>query len=167
MALLLFVIFIVAPLVELAVIVKVATVIGVLNTVGLLLLFTLVGAWLAKREGVGVLRRVQAAIDRGEVPGKEVADGGLILLAGALMIAPGFVSDVLALFLLFPPTRALIRGPAMAVAARQGSVTVTRRFGRRWPGDGGPGPGAGDVWDVDSWEEPSRPTFRGELEDGP
>ena len=168
MALFLFVIFIVAPLVELAVIVKVATVIGVLNTIGLLLLFTLVGAWLTKHEGVGVLRRIQAAIDRGELPSKEVADGGLILLAGALMIAPGFISDVLALFLLFPPTRALIRGPVMALAARQGSVTIVSRFGgRRWVGDGGPPPAAGEVWDVDSWEDPPQPPTRGEIEDRP
>src|SRR5262245_55790176 len=168
MALLLFVIFIVAPLVELAVIVKVATVIGVLNAIGLLLLFTLVGAWLTKHEGVGVLRRIQAAIDRGELPSKEVADGGLILLAGALMIAPGFISGALALFLLFPPTRALIRGPVMALAARQGSVTIVSRFGGgRWVGDGGPPPGAGEIWDVDSWEDPPRPPIRGEIEDGP
>jgi len=167
MALLLFVIFIVAPLVELAVIVKVATVIGVLNTIGLLIVFTLAGAWLTKHEGVGVLRRVQAAIDRGEIPSKEVADGGLILLAGALMIAPGFISDILALILLFPPTRALVRGPVMALAARQGGVTVVNRVSRRrWPGDGGRRPGADDVWDVDSWEEQPRPTIRGEIEDG-
>src|SRR5262245_60666490 len=168
MALLLFVIFIVAPLVELAVIVKVATVIGVLNTIGLLLLFTLVGAWLTKHEGVGVLRRIQAAIDRGELPSKEVADGGLILLAGALMIAPGFISDVLALFLLFPPTPALIRGPFMASASsRAGATTVSRFGGRRWVGDAGRPPAAGEVWDVDSWEAPPQPPIRGEIEDRP
>ncbi len=169
MALLLFVIFIVAPLVELAVIVQVATVIGVLNTVGLLILISLLGAWLAKHEGVGVLRRVQAALDRGELPSREVADGGLILLAGALMIAPGFISDVLALVLLFPPTRALVRGPVMALAARQGRMTMVSRLGGRgrWPDDGGPQPGADDVWDVDSWEEPSRSPVRGELGEQP
>jgi UPF0716 protein FxsA len=168
MALLLFVIFIVAPLVELAVIVKVATVIGVFNTLGLLIVVSLLGAWVAKHEGVGVLRRVQAVLDRGEVPAREVADGGLILLAAALMIAPGFVSDVLALVLLFPPTRALVRGPMMAVAARQGRLTVVSRFGgRRAPGDGGRRPGTDDVWDVESWEEPTRSPIRGELEDRP
>ena len=83
------------------------------------------------------------------------------------MIAPGFISDVLALVLLFPPTRALVRGPVMALAARQGGVTVVNRVSRRrWPGDGGRRPGADDVWDVDSWEEQPRPTIRGEIEDG-
>ena len=86
--------FVVAPLVELAVIVQVAGTIGALNTIGLLIPCRCVGAWLAKREGVGVLRRIQAALDRGEMPSNEVVDGGLILLAGALMIAPGFISDV-------------------------------------------------------------------------
>ena len=61
MALLLILVFLVAPLVELAVIVQVAGSFGVLNTIGLLVLVSVLGAWLAKREGLGVLRRIQAA----------------------------------------------------------------------------------------------------------
>src|SRR5262247_2409220 len=133
MVLLLVLLFLVAPLVELAVIVQVATTVGVLNTIGLLIAVSILGAWLALREGLVTLQRIQVALGRGEIPSREVADGGLILLAGALMIAPGFISDILALFLLFPPTRALIRGPVMALAARQGSVTIVSRFGGgRW-----------------------------------
>jgi UPF0716 protein FxsA len=172
MTLFLLLVFVVAPLVELAVIVQVADAFGVLNTIGLMVLMSLLGAWLAKREGLGVLRRIQAALDRGDLPSREVADGGLILLAGALMIAPGFISDCLALLLLFPPTRALVRGPVLRIAARRGRVAVMSRVGASSPGwtaRWGSGTAAGgDVWDVESWEEPPRPgPAHGELGDGP
>ncbi len=153
MALLLVIVFLVAPLVELAVIISVAASIGVFNTIGLLILVSLVGAWLARREGAGVLRRIQGALSRGEMPSNEVADGGLILLAGALMIAPGFISDALAILLLLPPTRALVRAPLVRWAVGRGRVTVVRHS--RW--------GDAEVWDVDSWEEPARPSLRPEL----
>jgi UPF0716 protein FxsA len=163
MALLLVLVFLVAPLVELAVIIQVAGAIGAANTIGLLIAVSLVGAWLAKREGTGVLRRIQASLDRGELPSAHVADGGLILLAGALMIAPGFVSDALAILLLLPPTRAIVRVPLMRYAARRGRVAVVSTVNRtaRRPG------GGDDVWDVESWEEPPRSPARGELGDAP
>lgn len=164
MALLLFVIFIVAPIVELAVIVQVAHVLGVFNTIGLLVAVSLVGAWLAKRQGAGVLRRIQTALDRGEVPSKEVADGGLILLAGALMIAPGFISDCLAVLLLLPPTRALVRVPLLRFVSRRGRVLIGGGPGMHWHGTYRSN-GHTEVWDVESWEEPPRREPRGELED--
>src|SRR5918995_6661453 len=147
MAVLLFLLFVVAPIAELAVIVQVAGSVGVLNTIGLLVAVSIVGAWLAKREGLGVLRRVQATTARGELPSREVADGALILLAGALMIAPGFLSDCLAIVLLFPPTRAVVRGPLMAAVARRGRVAVVGRFGGNGTrGAGGGGGGGGGRW---------------------
>ena len=162
MVLLLVLLFLVAPLVELAVIVQVATTIGVLNTIGLLIAVSILGAWLARREGLVTLQRIQAALGRGEVPNREVADGGLILLAGALMIAPGFISDIVALLLLFPPTRAGFRTVLMKAVAARGRARVTAVRPRR-PRRGGSG---GDgIWDVDSWEDPPRPAVRGELRD--
>jgi len=157
----LFLLFVVAPLVELAVIVQVAVNIGVLPTIGLLIAVSVLGAWLAKREGLAVLQRIQLSLDRGELPDKHVADGGLILLAGALMIAPGFISDCLALVLLFPPTRALVRAPIVRAVVRRGRVVTTSA----WTGRGGST--STTVWDVDSWEEPPRSATRGELEGGP
>lgn len=162
MALLLVLVFLVAPIVELAVLVQVAGEIGVGNTIGLLILVSLVGAWLAKREGVGVLRRIQAAFDRRQLPSTEVADGGLILLAGALMIAPGFISDALAIALLLPPTRSVIRVPLLRYLSRRTRVTVLSHRGATSRGRGHT-----DVWDVDSWEEPPRFPARGELGDAP
>jgi UPF0716 protein FxsA len=157
---LLLLLFLVAPLVELAVIVQVAGAVGVLNTIGLLIAVSLVGAWLAKREGLITLRRIQLALGRGEIPSREVADGALILMAGALMIAPGFISDVVALLLLFPPTRAVIRPVVVRSLAKRGRARVTV-MGTRGPPPRGPG--ADDVWDVESWEDPPRSAVRGEL----
>jgi UPF0716 protein FxsA len=171
MALLLFLVFVALPIAELAVIVSVAGSIGVLETIGLMILVSIVGAWLAKREGLGMLTRIRAALDRGEMPSREVADGFLILFAGALMITPGFITDCLALLLLFPPTRAVVRRTLLATALRRGQVTVMSRGRVRRTGPGGPGgPGGrrngqdGDgVWDVESWEAP--PRGRDELGD--
>jgi UPF0716 protein FxsA len=101
--------FLVVPIVELYVIIQVGQAIGALETIGLLILISVVGAWLAKREGIGVWRRIQAQMDAGRVPGADMVDAFLILLAGALLLTPGFVTDVLAILLLVPPTRALVR----------------------------------------------------------
>ncbi|HZD79968.1 MAG TPA: FxsA family protein [Actinomycetota bacterium] len=161
MALLLVLLFLVAPIAELAVIVQVAGAIGVLDTIGLLIAVSIVGGWLAKHQGLTTLRRIQTAIAGGEMPSREVANGALILLAGALMIAPGFISDFVALLLLLPPTRAAVRRPLMRWLAERGRGRVTV-FGPRGPRTRGSA--TDDVWDVESWEEPptSAPA-RGEL----
>jgi UPF0716 protein FxsA len=168
MALLLVLLFLAVPVAELAVILTVANSIGVFNTIGVLIVVSILGGWLAKREGVGVYRRVQAALNRGELPNREVADGFLILLAGALMITPGFLTDCLALLLLFPPTRVGFRGVLMSAVAKRGRVAVVtgaRGFGRAG-GFGTTGGRTGDgngVWDVDSWEDEAGGRHRGEL----
>lgn len=123
--------FILIPFAELAVIITVATQIGVLETIGLLILVSVVGAWLCKREGVGVLGRIRDSLDRGDLPHREVVDGALILLAGALLITPGFLSDCLGLLLLLPPTRAIARGLVLRMLGRYTVVgRVTRTGGR-------------------------------------
>jgi UPF0716 protein FxsA len=103
------VVFLVVPIAELAVIITVGSEIGVLNTIALLILVSVVGAWLAKREGLGVLRRIQAQLDAGRMPGTELVDGFLVLFAGALLLTPGFLTDCLAIALLLPPVRAVVR----------------------------------------------------------
>jgi UPF0716 protein FxsA len=105
----LIVLFIGVPFAEIYVLLQVGQAIGVVNTLGLLILISVVGAWLAKREGLGVLRRMQRSIDNGRVPGAELVDGFLILLAGALMLTPGFLTDILAILLLLPPVRVVVR----------------------------------------------------------
>lgn len=99
------VLFLVVPLAELYVIIQVGQSIGALNTIGVLILVSMVGAWLAKREGISVIRRIQQQLDRGQMPGNELVDGFLVLFAGAMLLTPGFLSDCLAILLLIPPVR--------------------------------------------------------------
>jgi UPF0716 protein FxsA len=101
--------FVIVPLVELAVFVQVASSFGVWNTVAVLLAVSLIGAWIVKRQGMSVWRRAQVQMNAGRVPAKEVVDGFLILCAGGLLLVPGFVTDALGLLLLLPPVRAALR----------------------------------------------------------
>jgi UPF0716 protein FxsA len=144
--------FLVVPIAELYLIVRVAGGIGVLETIGLLILISIVGAWLARVAGLSVLNRLQRTVRAGKVPSGEVVDGALVLFAGALMITPGFLSDILAIALLLPPTRALVRGAILRrIRAGGGLVTIVTSGRRAGPGATGTPDG---VWDVDGWEEP-------------
>src|SRR3954470_3395929 len=136
-------VFVVVPLVELYVIVQVGQAIGVLNTIGLLLLVSLVGAWLARHEGFIVIQRVRERMDRGEVPGRELIDGLLVLTGGLLLVAPGFVTDAFGILLLFPPTRAVAR----AIVQRRFSIQV-QAGPRRRPPRGPWSDGGDDVIDI-------------------
>ena len=155
MLLVLFLIFVVTPIVELAVIIQVAGSTGVMNTIGLLILVSLVGAWLVRREGLGILRRAQAELAKGRMPGRELVDGLLVLLAGALMLTPGFVTDAVGLALLFPPVRAVLRLVATRRLSR--SVDAGRTlwtFGTRSERGGfTTGSSGGPILDADSWED--------------
>jgi UPF0716 protein FxsA len=121
------VLFLVLPIAELYVLIQVAHGIGVLNTIGLVILVSVAGAWLCKREGLAVLRRVRLALDRYELPDRELVDGALILLAGALLLTPGFLTDCLAIVLLVPPTRIAIRGIVLRALSRRARLAVVRR----------------------------------------
>lgn len=137
MGLALLVLLIVAPLVELYVIIQVAQVVGGFETIALLILMSAVGAWLLKRQGLAVIQRVSTAVEEGRAPGKEMVDGLLILVAGALMLAPGFVGDVIGYLLLFPPTRALVRIPLMRRFAAGGFAGFASAFAGGGTGAGG------------------------------
>ena len=128
MFLALFLLFVVAPLVELYVIVQVAQLIGLLPALGLLVVLSLFGAWLVRREGVAVLRRLRGSLAAGELPTQPLVDGGLIIVAGALCIVPGFVSACIGLLLLVPPVRAAVRGRLIARWSAPGASRITRRF---------------------------------------
>ena len=109
MFVLLVVLFLVVPIAELWVIVAAAQAFGVPETLVVLILFSVAGAWLCKWAGIGVLVRMQKTVRKGAIPTREVVDGFLVLLAGALLLVPGFLTDVMALLLLLPPTRAVAR----------------------------------------------------------
>jgi len=100
---------IVIGVVEISVFVQVGQWIGFLNTVGLLLVVSLLGVWLVKRQGLGVMARIRDQRSAGRIPTTEAFDGALILVAGVLLVIPGFVTDAFGLLLLFPPIRAVVR----------------------------------------------------------
>lgn len=105
---LLIVVFIVVPVVELAILIQVGEVIGVWWTVAALVLVSVVGAWLVRREGTRAWSRFRAALSSARVPADEVLDGALVLFGGALLLTPGFATDTLGLLLMLPPSRALV-----------------------------------------------------------
>jgi UPF0716 protein FxsA len=106
---LLVVLFIVVPIAELYVIVQVGEAIGVLPTLALLFLDAILGSVLLRYQGRGAWRRFNEALAQRRFPGREVADGVLIVIGGALLLAPGFITDVFGLLLLIPPSRAIAR----------------------------------------------------------
>lgn len=114
-------ILLVAAFVELTVLVMVGDAIGVLPTIGLLLLASLAGMVLLRREGTRTLAAFTEAVRTRRPPHREVVDGMLLAAAGVFIVVPGFVSDVIGLLLLLPPTRALVRRRMLRSAPRRGA----------------------------------------------
>ncbi|WP_136653157.1 FxsA family protein [Paracoccus aeridis] len=108
MRLWLFVLFVVVPVIELAVIIQVGGLIGAWPTIGLLLASGIAGSWLMRRQGMAALLDLQRAFREFLDPTGPIAHGALILFAGALMLAPGFISDLTGLALLLPPVRRFV-----------------------------------------------------------
>jgi len=109
MFLVLVLLFIVLPIAEIYVIVKVGETIGAWWTILLLIADSLIGAQLLRWQGRTAWRRFQEAIQGGRMPHREILDGALIIVGGAFLLTPGFISDVFGVLLLLPPTRALAR----------------------------------------------------------
>lgn len=124
----LFLVFLVVPFAELFVLIQVGKAIGAVETIAALVMVSVVGAWLVKREGIGVLRRARQRVDAGAVPGRELVDGVLILFAGALLLTPGFLTDVAGVLLLVPPVRASVRVAASRFLQRRLALGAPRRW---------------------------------------
>jgi UPF0716 protein FxsA len=101
--------FTVVPLLELFLLVKLGTVVGVGPTIALVIFTGVLGAWLARQQGLGVLRRLRAELEAGRLPAGALIDGLLILVAGAVLLTPGLLTDALGVVLLVPPSRAVVR----------------------------------------------------------
>jgi UPF0716 protein FxsA len=101
-------IFIVVPLAELYVILKVGDAIGVFPTLAILVADSLLGTYLLRSQGRAVWRRFQEAMAAGRMPHREVLDGIAVIFGGAFLITPGFLTDIVGVLLLLPPTRSLI-----------------------------------------------------------
>ncbi len=160
----LFLAFVVVTLLELFLITQVASQISLLPTIALVILVSLVGAYLVKREGLSVLARIRDSFGQLRMPTNELADGAMIFFASALMLTPGFLTDVLGLALLIPPIRAIMRPPVVKFFSKRLDVKAqsfgappgaTQGFGTGSPfGAAGPfgrRPGAGrNVYDANS-----------------
>ena len=145
---LLFLLFLVVPIAELFVIIQVGEAIGVLPTIALLIADSVLGAMLMRSQGRAAWRRFNTALAEARIPHREVLDGALVIFGGALLLTPGFISDILGLVLLLPPTRVLVRGvvarrllPRLVVSGVGGIAGGARGNGaarpRPRPADGG------------------------------
>lgn len=139
--------FVLVPAVELVLLIRIGRWIGLWPTLGIIVVTGVVGSVLARQQGFSVFARLQARLGGGELPGREIVDGAIILVSGALLLTPGVLTDVVGFAGLVPWTRAPIRGLLrryLQKQARSGAANL-RIFwsgpGRSGPGESGPSGG--------------------------
>jgi len=170
-ALLLVLLFIAVPIAEIYVLIQIGQAIGILPTIALLILDSILGAILMRSQGRAAWMRFNRALAEGRVPGREVLDGALVIFGGALLLTPGFLSDILGLILLLGPTRAIVRtvllrrfaGRIVAGAASGAQARMGRMFTFE---AGGPGPGAGSGGPGVGRRRPSPPADDADIVEG-
>jgi len=101
----LFLLFAILPIIEIALLIHVGDIIGGWNTVALVILSAFIGAYFVKREGINTLQTAQAKMQRNELPGKELVDGLMLVVAGVLLVTPGFITDIFGFLFALPGTR--------------------------------------------------------------
>ena len=173
--------FLLTPAIELGLLIQVDKLIGFWPTIGLILVTGMAGSYLARREGVSTWQRLNKRLTQGDLPGKELVDGVIILVAGALLITPGVLTDVIGFMGLLPPTRYVIRRFVMKRVQKKvengaiqmqfgmfgGPVSGSSAPGRRsW--NGAPSAGDGATDDPSGWQGTTKdaPDHRGEGDDG-
>jgi UPF0716 protein FxsA len=132
-----FVLLLVVPILEIAAIIAVGRVIGGWQTLVLLLVESALGAWLVRREGGRAWKALTTALNTGQMPSRQLADAALVLVGGTLLLAPGFLTDIVGFFFILPFTRPIARTALEAVVAKRLLGGVFRSGG-----PGGPGPSA-------------------------
>lgn len=146
---LLVVLFIAVPILELYVIIQVGQAIGVAPTLALLLADAVLGSLLVRHQGLSAWRRFNEAFAQRRFPGREIADGVLIVIGGTLLLTPGFVTDIFGLLLLIPPTRAIARRLLRRFAGRRFVLMGMGGIPRTPPSNGQ----AGRTYDFDATAE--------------
>lgn len=124
----LFLLFTIIPVIELTLLIKIGTLIGTLNTVMLVIFTAVVGAYLVRMEGLGVIYRFQQNMQEGRFPGEEILDGAMILVAGALLVTPGVATDIIGFLLVFPSSRRMIKISLRRYIERRISRVNIRRY---------------------------------------
>ena len=142
-------IFVVMPLAEIYVIISIGKVIGAWWTILLLIADSVFGAWLIRREGRKAWAALRTALQRGQMPASELADGALILVGGTLMLTPGFVTDLVGMLFILPFTRPWARRLLTSVVSRRLTVFPNPPATTQRPGTdvGGPDVVRGEVVD--------------------
>lgn len=126
--------FIVVPVVELVLLIEIGQRIGTLATLALIIVTGALGAYLARRQGLGVLRRMREEMGTGRIPAAPIMDGIIILIAGAVLMTPGVLTDAFGFFCLIPPCRELLKRHLKARferAVRRGDVRASIDLGGR------------------------------------
>jgi UPF0716 protein FxsA len=147
MAVLLFLIFVIVPVLEIWVLIEVGQVIGAWWTVALLLADAALGTWLVRREGRRTWRALRERVNGGRLPDRELADAALVLVGGTLLVTPGFLTDLVGVFLVLPFTRPVARRILAWFVARR-FVALTREVGPQ-PGRTDPRVIPGEVYRPD------------------
>ncbi len=148
MGLILFLLFLATPLIEIAVFIKIGGLIGLWPTIVIVIATAALGAGLWRHQGLAVMAEAQAALNRGELPVSQVMDGAFLLVAGALLLTPGFVTDTFGFLLFVPAFRHVLARYVFARMRKSGRVHVHTSGGSF---GGGPGrvpngtPGRGPV----------------------
>src|SRR3954447_7364211 len=135
MGALLFLLFIVVPIAELAVIIQVGDLIGVWWTIAILIADSILGTVLMRSQGRAAWRRFNVTLQSGRPPAREVLDGVLVVFGGALLLTPGFITDIFGIVFLLPPTRALVRRVLVRRFAGHMIAAATRGQPRPFPAD--------------------------------
>lgn len=104
----LFLLFAVMPIIEIALLIQVGGIIGGWNTVALVVITAFVGAYLVRREGFQTLQSAQSKMQRNELPGKEMVEGLMLVIAGVLLVTPGFITDILGFLFVIPGSRHML-----------------------------------------------------------
>ncbi|MFW6077269.1 MAG: FxsA family protein [Hyphomicrobiales bacterium] len=153
MAWLFIVIFVVAPLLEIYAFIQVGSAIGALPTLALIVLTAIVGAILVRWQGLKVVMDARQSMARDELPVAAAVHGGLLLLAGLLLVTPGFVTDAAGFLLLVPPVRSLVAARVWTwLEAKANTRAKSARGTRRRPAVI-----EAEAVEIDSDEEPRRP----------
>jgi UPF0716 protein FxsA len=156
---LLLIAFVIVPLVEIFVLIQVGQVIGAWWTILLLIADSILGTWLIRREGGRAFAALRSALNSGQMPAKELADGALILIGGTLMLSPGFVTDLFGILLILPSTRPVARRLLTGVVTRRLVSAGAAAYIPR------PGPGSGPGNQQRPHPNPDGPVVEGEVVD--
>jgi len=134
----LFLLFTIIPAIELYLLIRVGSIIGAGNTILLIIGTGMLGAYYTRQQGLAVMTSIQTRMNQGQLPGDDLVNGAMLLVGGAFLITPGFLTDFAGFSLIFPPTRDAIKVVIkgwLERKTREGQVIITRD-----PGGGDDGP---------------------------